>query len=398
MKNNARTPNDSTSDQPNKLNSREKAEHTKHVAVRDDSGYPKHEETLSAYMISPQYLPRTERVRMAPKRPLGQPATPPVQAVKQPVKMYSQVATFGDMSRIRRPRVQHIEVEDRGESDNEATSDKLKGYLAAATAAIGTALIFSRDKLSGAWHFVAQKFHTIHFGQARVRYTAAAGAAYRRFGVRENWLRVSAPVILLLFLLGMGLFAALFSGKDTPGVSGGSGGGNNNGGTVLQVRQSADHGGTTSTPTGSPQPNSAASGRTAQSASGGAQGQSSAGQPLQSTGSSGVAGSTGGVGGTSGGAGGVSSPVYSPVTGGMGGGTPVTSTGSTVPTTTTYIPSTPTVPTGTTSTPTQPAPTVTVPLNTNIPLTTTVTVPSTNVTDNSGKTIVGTSPLSVTGN
>lgn len=395
------------------------AEHEKHVPVRDASSQFTREEPLSAYMVSPQYLPRDVIMRTAPKRPLGQPAPQPMnrqtgrikqvrpartRRQRQPLTMHNRVATFGSLDRVRRPRFQpshHIpvveEASDQAMGGNAAT--KIGDYITAAAAVIGAALILVWDKAAAAGRFIVSKFRGIRFGRANVRYSAVAGAMYNRFGVRDNWLRISVPVVIVLFLLGMGLFSAFNNGGNTPG--GASGGnqanGNNSGGTALQTTPSADH---------------------AQSAGSGKNGTAAKTGGAGATTATGAATPSGGAGTNSGGS------TAGTSTGGMGGGgsTEPILVGSGAPT---YGPSSSTV-TQVVPVYSAPAPTasggstggsgggssggstsggtsggsgggITLPLNpptTPLP-TTTVTLPPTDVTSGD-KTIVSTSPISGT--
>lgn len=389
--------------------------HIKHVPVRDNSGYPKREASLDSYMVSPRYLPRDQVRRMAPKRPLGQPVQPirsprPLAAASSPNRpaatqnFHSQVATFGSLPRVRRQRTQ-IPIESLDEPAEERlvtvsptapVRRKRDSFLAIAAATIAGAVLLFRDSLVEGGKGFIHELRTFRIpGPSRVRYSAAAGAAYRRYGIPEDWLRVGLPAIVLVVLLSIAILSEL--NGPTGGRSGGgiAGNGAHGGTTTLQI-----------TPT-------AAGSRTSGSPQGGSAGSSShavAQTPTPAPATPGAAAPSGG-----------SSSVMSGLIGGRGGGTAPASTSTSTPGVSTgsnSVGQAAPVPSGTSSGSTSGSGTGTTNgtsggssstgtsgsggttsgsslLNVGTPLPATVTAPATNTTLNN-KTVESTTPLGVT--
>lgn len=362
-----------------------------------------HEEPLSAFMVQPQYLPKRPRTRVAPKRPLG-PRTG-----SQPVHLHNQVATFGDVGRIRRSRVIDIPISADSTVRTENSADRLKGYMAAGAAAIAAALVFVGDKVVGAGHFIVSKIEALPFFPHRSTYSVREGAKDKYFGLVDPWYKVAVPLVLLACLLGIGVLTGLIGNKAaSPGGQGGGKGSGQGGNAIIQVTPSSDNatgGGTKNQTQGS---QGTSGGTAAGGANGAGAAQPTAGAPSGTAGSSGTAASgggaaTGGIGGYGGGGGGIStgstgnnSPVYvsSPL--------PTVTTGSNTVTQAAPVPSSSPAPTPTTTTSggsgggsTGGSGGSTLPLNPTTPLPTTVTVPSTNVSSG-GKTLLNSSGTSLT--
>jgi hypothetical protein len=300
-------------------------EHVRHIAVRDSgSGYRSDEQPVNAFMVPSAYLAPDASKNVPPKRPLGQPAAIRKQAPKQTtdkVKMYSEVATFGQMNRIRRPRMA-IPVSSDASGVTEPWADRFKRYAKLMAALVIAGLLFVGDKLQVVGHFIAQKFPAIHFGHPRTSYNMMRGARLKRFGVADTWFRIMAPMAVVLLFVAIALFNGLVGDNgNIPGTDGDTGA--NQGSTVLQVTPSgSSNGNTGSAPTGT--------GSSPQTGTQPGQAGSSSSGALQSSGGSGLGSMSSPAGGFGGGSvtpaastgsGSVSPPSTTPPTnGGSGGG------------------------------------------------------------------------------
>lgn len=311
-------------------------DHTRHIAVRDENGPLSYDEPLSAYMTGPEYASgRTARV--APKRPLGT-----RRRAKQPVRLYSQVASMGAMDRIRRPRM-NIPVEEI--SDDHISLMHRASVLWSKSRAVALgALAFVGAKVQAAGGVVLHGLRSIPLGHGRTTYSVFRGARFERFGIARTWFKYVIPLVVIVFLLGLAIFNNWLGDLTrSPGqTQGGKGGGANNGTVTLQVNTSASK---KTGSAGGTNGSSAAKGSntTSQHPSGGTTSSPAAADSVQSAApSSGAVQSSGARGGGSasgtvyggGYGGGSSSGGTLPVSGGSGGGIisqPISSPVSTTP-------------------------------------------------------------------
>lgn len=291
-------------------------ERAKQIAVRDVSGSMTDEEPVHAFMVPNKYLKPNATNQMPPKRPLG--ARPEPIPARQPVKMYSQVATFdGAMPRIRRARTAIPVAEKAGD---ETWFERMQrfGSLVVALAVAGA--LFVWDKLQIAWHFVSRKFHVLVIGPTRTTYGLMRGVTVKRYGIEQSRFRIVVPVALLLLLFGVALLNSLVGENWLPGHHSKSANtGTQQGNAVLQITPTSSGG--KGSGSGS---NAAAQGGngTPQAASQATQAAGSRGSGLQSSPSSSLGGASSAVGGLGGGAaggggtssGGSGSGISAPVT------------------------------------------------------------------------------------
>jgi hypothetical protein len=220
-----------SSENTNSGRSSESRENAHPIYVRDASP---NEEPLNTYMIPSKYLsPAVNKRPGMEKRPLGNRS-------REPMKMYSQIATPMAHERVRRPRM-NIPVEEISSRKDELFL-RLRHYSAKVRPAVLAAIAFVVARSQAAGSFIQDKIGGLHVPRigSRVKYSALYGAAVKRFGMPASWFRVAAPVAILLFLLGLGVFNGLFTNEQGSPATGGRGGSGDN--AVIEVRDSANNG------------------------------------------------------------------------------------------------------------------------------------------------------------
>jgi hypothetical protein len=202
-------------------------DHSRHVAVRDADAHIRHEKPLNAFMVDPRYLRDDAAKNLPPKRPLGQAAAP----ASEPVRFHNQVATFGSMDRIRRPRTV-IPVTNLESHEERSLFERVRHRAGITAAAAMAAPGLAASKLAAAGRVVTDKVHALSPGPGRVHYSMTEGAAARRYGIPEPWFRAAAPLAVLLLIAGAGFWALHGTSSLTGGASHGGGDGSANGGNM----------------------------------------------------------------------------------------------------------------------------------------------------------------------
>ncbi|MDB5181262.1 MAG: hypothetical protein JWP13_25 [Candidatus Saccharibacteria bacterium] len=220
------------SDKTNLSQTTPENEATQQIFVRDAAAGQDHEESLTAFMVSPKYLSPKPMRNAQPKRPLNASRNP------DKVKMYSQIGALDAAYRIRRPRtaIPVVDISSRTEQLHqkyEASATKVRAFSLAAFASVLSAA-------KGAQEYISNKARALFNVGSRVKYSALSGAAIRKFGMPQALFRTGAALAVLLLVFGIGTLSGWF-GKGSDGSGGGNGGVNGSGGNaVIEVRPSSD--------------------------------------------------------------------------------------------------------------------------------------------------------------